>query len=114
MTPITPISRIPTEPKPPAVPSLWNNIYDQIDERLLSLFNGKLDNTKKVDGGAGVGGTPVVFDTVFTEIPGVSVTSLDAYIVGISAISTTGFTAIVRNIDGVPSALGFRWTAVGA
>ena len=74
------------------------------------LFGGG----KQVDGGEGVGGTPVVFDTVFSEIPGVSVTSLDAYIVGISEISTTGFTAIVRNIDGVPSALGFRWTAVGS
>ena len=112
MTAITPIDRIPTTPKPPAVPSLWNNIFDQIDERLLSLFS-KLDNTKKVDGGEGIGSTPVVFDTVFTVPPGISVTALDGYIVGITAISTTGFMAIVRNIDGVPSPLGFRWTAVG-
>lgn len=69
---------------------------------------------KKVDGGAGVGGTPVIFDTVFTEIPGVSVTTLNAYVVGISEISENGFTAIVRDIDGNPAALGFRWTAVGA
>ena len=68
---------------------------------------------KKVDGGAGVGGTPVVFDTTFSDIPGISVTALDGYVVGISSASATGFTAIVKNLDGVPSALGFRWTAAG-
>ena len=40
---IYPISRIPVSPKPAAVPSLWNNIYDEIDERFQALNQGKQD-----------------------------------------------------------------------
>ena len=43
MTTILPISRIPTSPKPAAVPSLWNYIYDEIDDRLQALNEGKQD-----------------------------------------------------------------------
>lgn len=113
MTTIAPIDRIPTTPKPPAVPSLWNNIFDQIEDRLQRLNDGKLEGTKKVDGGFGTGGVPVAFETKFSESPGVAVTALDGYVVGISAVSPAGFTAVVKDYDGNLAALGFRWTAVG-
>lgn len=40
---ILPLSRIPTSPKPAAVPSLWNDTYDEIDDRLQILNEGKKD-----------------------------------------------------------------------
>ena len=113
MATIAPIDRIPTTPKPPAVPSLWNNIFDQIDDRLQRLNDGKLEGTKKIDGGSGTGGVPVLFETVFTELPGLSATAIDGYILGIAAITKTGFTINAREVDGNLAPLAFRWTAVG-
>lgn len=50
MTNILPISRIPTIPKPAAVPSLWNHIYDEIDDRLKKLNDGKQEVGSGMDG----------------------------------------------------------------
>lgn len=50
MTNILPISRIPTIPKPAAVPSLWNHIYDEIDDRLKKLNDGKQEAGSGMDG----------------------------------------------------------------
>ena len=41
MTTLVPITPIPTTPKPPAVPSLWNERYDEIMENLERLNEGK-------------------------------------------------------------------------
>ena len=59
MTIIEPISRIPTTPKPAAKPSLWNLIYDEIDDRLQRLNEGKQDAAGgylnlMVEGGAAI------------------------------------------------------------
>lgn len=70
----------------------------------------------KCFGGSGAGGTAVTFPSAFTGASssfGVSVTPIDGYVVGISAVSGTGFTAITRTIAGAVSSQAFRWTAIG-
>lgn len=63
MTTIHPISRIQVTPKPAAVPSLWNNIYDEIDDRLRILNEGKQD------AGTGAEGLAPIDNPVFTGNP---------------------------------------------